>query len=611
METQTKSIGDLVREAESDYIDGTTQTSKYVEWSLYENIEKIDAYLSSKHTSGEFDSMGREKPFMNIVTASRNIWYRATDLDRKNVKIRPTKSSDDMIVFIATAHLQEWMRRERFGVFLNDWGRTLASYGSAISKFVEKNGKLTPSVMAWNRMIVDPVDFDNNLKIEVLEYTEAQLRQHPGYDQEMVDKLVETKKARETAGLQNKDNRADFIKLYEVHGNLALSHLTGKPEDDNTYVDQMQVVSFVASKENGKFDDFVLFKGKEKRCPYMISHLIEEDGRTQGIGAVEHLFDAQWMVNHSVKSIKDQLDLASKLFFQTSDGNFLGQNAIESIETGDVMIHAPNEPLTQVNNGSHDITSQQNFASMWKVLGQEITSTPDSLMGSNQPSGTAWRQVEALQMEASSLFELMTENKGLAVEDMLREFVIPFLKKKMDTGEEIAATLKQYDIDKIDSRYVANKATELTNKLIVELALSDEMPTPEDQALLQEVAEKGIDATIKSQGNTRYFIPSEVEDKTWKEILKDLEWDVEVDITGEPRDTQNLMATLNTTLGIVAGLGGQPMPEEMKVIFNKILEMTGALSPIELSALPNKGITEQPQEPQLASPPVEPLQGNQ
>ena len=70
---------------------------------------------------------------------------------------------------------------------------------------------------------------------------------------------------------------------------------------------------------------------------------------------------------HSQKLIKDQLDLASKLIFQTSDGNFAGRNALTAIESGDILIHAINEPITQANNASHDITSLQNFGTSGKL----------------------------------------------------------------------------------------------------------------------------------------------------------------------------------------------------------------------------------------------------
>jgi hypothetical protein len=154
-------VAELVRKLEQDYITGTTTISKYVDFSQYENIEKIDAYLNSKHVSGSEDSLGREKPFFNIVTAAVNIWYRATDIDRKNIRIKANQLSQHLPAFIATLHLQEWMRREGFGAFLNEWGRSLARYGSSVLKFVEKGGTLKATVMPWNRLITDTVDFES------------------------------------------------------------------------------------------------------------------------------------------------------------------------------------------------------------------------------------------------------------------------------------------------------------------------------------------------------------------------------------------------------------------------------------------------------------------
>lgn len=575
-------LAQRVLENESNYLSGTTQLSKYVDFSLYENVEKIDAYINSRHTSGSTDSLDREKPFFNICTAAINTWYRATDIDRKNIRIKPTKQQDTIAALLATVKLQDWMRKYNFGVFLNEWGRSLARYGSSVVKFVEKEGELHSSVIPWNRLIVDPIDFDSDIVIEVLELTPAQLKKR-GYDEEATNELIESTSQRKGIDLNSKDTKDNFIKLYEVHGEMPLSYLTGNDKDEHTYVQQMHVLSFLTKGNDKK--EYTLYKGKEEKHPYMITHLIKEDGRTQSIGAVEHLFEAQWMMNHTAKSIKDQLDLASKLIFQTSDANFIGQNALNAIENGDILIHKPNEPLTQINNGSHDITSLQNFATQWKSLGNEITGVSESMLGINPPSGTAWRQTEALLQESHSLFELMTENKGLALEDMLRMYVIPHLKKQLDNKDEIVATLNDNDISKIESLYIKNKAIQLNNDYIKQSILNGQIP---EQVDLTQV-ENGIKEQLNSQ-TQRFFAPSEIGDKTWKEVFKDLEWEVDVEITGENKDKQATMTTLNTAFATLARLGGREMTPEERLVFNKLLTEAGSLSPIELSQLPKTSV---------------------
>lgn len=579
-ETQNN-VAELVRKNESDFINGTTTISKYVDFSLSENLDKIDAYLNSKHVSGSTDSMGRDKPFFNICTAAVNIWYRATDLDRKNIKIKPSKKKEVVEAFLATIHLQKWMRESNFGVFLNEWGRTLARYGSAVVKFIESEGKLHSTVVPWNRLIVDPIDFDNDVVIEILELTPAQLKKRKGYDQDIVQKLIDTKTTRETTGKFKKDTKSNFIKLYEVHGEMPLSYLTGKEKDEKEYVQQMHIISYVAGKEKGTYDDFCLYKGKEEKNPYMITHLIKEDGRTLAIGAVENLFEAQWMLNHTSKQIKDQLDLASKLIFQTSDGNFVGQNALNSIETGDILIHQANQPLTQLANTSHDISSLQNFGQQWKVLATEINGISESMMGKSAPSGTAWRQVEALLNEAHSLFELMTENKGLDLENMLRTYVLPYLKKKLNTSKEVEATLDEHDINKLNAMYIPAEVIRRDNEQIIKSILRGEVasnidPIAEEQKILQQ---------LSGEGNERFFKPSDIEDTTWKEVFKDLEWKLEVDITGEQRDNQNDMQTLSTIFQTIASNPMVLQDPNAKMLFNKILTHTGTVSPLEIAQI--------------------------
>jgi hypothetical protein len=590
-------IGELVRKAEQDFILGETQVSKYVTESIYEDINKIDAYLNSKHTSGETDDLGREKPFFNIVIAKKNITARATDLDRKNILAKSKKGKDILASYLYTIHTQKWMNENQFGMFLNIWGDYLAAYNSVVCKFVEQDGKLKAQVLPWNRLIVDVIDFDSNPVIEILELTPAQLRQRKGYDQDMVDKLILTLTAREDLEGQKKDIKSNYIKLYEVHGELPLSYITGKEKDKDTYTQQMHVISFVASKEKGGFDDFTLVSGREKKNPYMLTWLVPSvDGSISLMGSVKSLFEAQWMKNHSVKQIKDFLDLASKLVYQTADGNFSGQNALSAIETGDILIHKVNEPITQVQNNTNDITALTQFGQQWEALAQEITGTPDILGGENMPSGTAFRQAAIIQQEAHSNFERMTENKGLHLENMFREYITPFILKQMDTSEEITATLDAYGIDKIDQIYVSNESIKRFNSKAVQAVLNEtELPD-----LGQEV--QGVKQELNAMGEQRFIKPSDISTKTWKDVLKDFEAEIVYEITGENRDKQAVMATLSTVFQTVATNPMILQDPNARLVFNKILEETSAVSPLELAQVKSQPQPMIPANPVQASP---------
>jgi len=594
-------LSEKVREMEQNFISGSgTQSSKYVNTDLYEDINKIYAYLNSKHTTGETDAQGREKPFFNIVNSARNIYYRATDIDRKNIQIKPTKSGDVTGAFLGTVLLQNWMRKTDFGTFLNSWGLELASFNSAVVKFVEKEGQLESMVVPWSRIICDQVNFENNMKIELLELTEGQLRQRKGYDQKEVERLLASlpEQTRTLPDGTKKDVKADYIKLYEVHTYDRVSMVTGKDSDNDKYDNLMFVMSFIDTQSNGKFEDYTLASGREAQDPYMLTSLIPAtDGSVSLDGAVKNLFEAQWMMNHTTKSIKDQMDIASKLFFQTADGNYVGRNVINSIENGDIMIHATGGELSPVNNGSHDITIQQNYMQMWKGLGAEINGVSESMQGNVAPSGTAWRQVEALLNESHSLFDLMTENKGLDIERMLRTFVIPHLKKKLKNSDEIVATLEAHDITKIDQMYIKGEKVNRAKQEVKESLLRGELPVDVDEGNIEEQIKKDL----SEQGNQRFLKPSEITDKEWDEVIKDLEWDLEVEVTGESSDKNTVLTTLNTALATVANPNFTNNPTAQMIV-GKILSATGEVSPIELASIQS---TPAQQPAPVESPPLE------
>ena len=579
---QEDNISTLITRMVQDYTLGTTKLGKYVDFNQYENTEKITAYLYSKHISGEKDAFGRDKPFFNIVTANRNIWMRATDIDRKNILIKSTRKDNVITAFLANIKVQEWMRKSNFGQFLNEWGMVLAGYGSAVTKFVEKGGELHREVVPWNRIVCDQIDFENNPVIEKLYFTEAQLKNNKAYGQEAVEQICEMEQSRKLLNSTQVDNVAEYIEIFELHGLLPLSYITEDEEDEDTYVQQMHVVS-IQKDETGKNIPITLVKGREKRSPYLLTHLLKEEGRTQGIGAVEYLFESQWMVNHSAKAMKDQLDLASKLIFQTSDVNFVGRNVLKSIENGDILTHAPNAPLTQINNGSHDITSLQNFSTMWVDNANRITSTPDAISGDTMPSGTAYRQVAVLNQEAHSLFELMTENKGFYIETMMREFVLPYVKKSLDTTDEISATLDDHYIKKIDSMYIPNEAIRRTNAKIKEQVLNGAIVSPYQQDLMIQSETQDLQKQLSQFGKQRFISPSDVPTQTWRDLFKDFEWEVEVETTNEQKDKEAILTTLTTVLQTLAINPSVLTDPNMKMLFNKIIANTGVVSEVELS----------------------------
>ena len=112
---------------------------------------------------------------------------------------------------------------------------------------------------------------------------------------------------------------------------------------------------------------------------------------------------------------------------------------------------------------------------------------------------------------------------------------------------------------------------------------------------------------LDEMGNQRSFVPDEIGQLEWNEYFKDMEWDIEVDVTGEAKDNQSNLTTLSTVLQTIAGNPLLLQDPNAKLIFNKILSMTGAISPLEIQSTRSAPIAP-PVNPIDATIPTEPTQ---
>lgn len=568
-----KSLHQLIKKQVDNYTQLPVKINTYYDFNMHETIEKIDAYMASRFLNGDTDAQGRRKFFENIVVAPRNKWKSSTDIDRQNIRIKSAHGDDFYRPKIFTGLFRDWMNRVAFGNFLNQCGETLATYSTAVTKIVEKDGDLHYQVIPFNRLVVDPINFHANPKIEKLEYTTAQLRMNPAYDQVAVENLIEafSHQSSEMITGEKKDYNDTYIQLWEVHGNLPVGYLKEKPteKDWTTFTQQMHVIAITKSKDKGE-QEHTLYSGREKKDPYRISYLVEYAGRTLGQGPVEMLFEAQEVVNTANYRADRQLELASMQLFQTSDPELEGTNVLSDLENGIIIRHSKDAPLTQVNNTSHDVNYLNVRADRAKMSAQEITGTPDVLMGKNLPSGTAWRQAEILNREANDPFQYMMENKAHTLEAMLREDIIPFYVKKLkNMDKELVASFTPAELAIIDEAWADALASEEAAKRF----LSGELITPE---VMDEM--KTTIKGVLTKGASERFIKSE----SWAKYWDGFEYEVEVEITGESSNKEAALTTLNSILAVISKNPQIMTDPTTRLIMSRALEESGTISPVEL-----------------------------
>jgi hypothetical protein len=81
------SIYEFVKEQRDSYRSDTASITDGYDLSQYDTL-RTRLYHNSKFTTGNTDSLGREKPFYNVFKFRVNVATRATDLDTKDVQIQ-------------------------------------------------------------------------------------------------------------------------------------------------------------------------------------------------------------------------------------------------------------------------------------------------------------------------------------------------------------------------------------------------------------------------------------------------------------------------------------------------------------------------------------------
>jgi hypothetical protein len=582
-----KPLHSVIEQQIDNYVSEKITITDAYQFSQYQTIQQVENFMHSKFTSGQEDSRGNPKPFFNITKGKVNIAIRATDIDRKDISMKENNSDDYFRSFVASKYNQTLMKKMRLQDYLNEWGEDLPTYGSVVTKIVEKKGELSIQVMDWQNFVCDPVDFDSAPKIEKLTLTPAQLRMKAaeGWDETAIQALIEAKReSKKNLKGETVFEDAAYIEVFEVHGLLENGRLKDKPtaKDNKTYSQQMHVIAWHVNDKNER-EDFTLYKGKEKKDPYSISHWKKTKGRTLGVGVVEDMFQPQIWHNYGAKKIKDQLDLASTTIFQSSDGNLAARNVLTNLQNGDFIIHAVNQPITPVNAAPQGVQGWQEYMEMGKGVAEQITSTPEAIQGDTMPSGTAFRQVAMLNTEAHSYFDYITENKGNYLEFLYREYFIPFITKQLDNTDEIVAILDSHEIEFLDNEVANICVTDELKKQT--LAGNIVSPIQLDQLRTQKLAD------LKKTGAKRYLNPGS---DTWKAYFKDFEWECDINITGESEDKKTAIDTLFNALQTVAQNPAILQNPVTKMLFMRLLEASDVVSPLEIDA----AAAAQPQQPQ-------------
>ena len=204
------------------------------------------------------------------------------------------------------------------------------------------------------------------------------------------------------------------------------------------------------------------------------------------------------------------------------------------------------------------------------------TSTYDANTGEAPTSGTPYSQTALLNQVANSPFEYQREVWGIFLNEILNDWIKPYLKKRIMKPHYLVSEFSSDELDLIDES-IANHDT---NRAIVKKVLEEQEVTQEDQAMMKD----GILNDLKKKGAKREI--------TIPKGYLNVEGKITANITGELKNKgailqsldsifKSVVATFNPQTGTYSALEDPVLSK----IFGQIVEMAGVpLSSAQLTS---------------------------
>ena len=550
----TKNKGDTIRYLEK-------QNGGY-NFSQWETLNLIDLYYNSKFESGDTDSEGQQKVFLNVCAFRSDVASKMVDLDTKNFTFIPEESASKWPAFFMAKEFRVWAKENYFGELLNDVVENYPKYGTVVLKKVGKTLERVPLKNLRNQQ--DAKDLRSaRYVVEVHEDMSLEdMQAMEGWDTSNV-----SMKFGETATVYERYGRVP-AKFYNKAKGI------DEEVDENESYDCL-VISTLAQKKKGETPDgSVLFIEKIDERPYLEVHWKKQDGRWLGIGEIENQFENQVSRNMIANLRRRALMWSAKKVFQSPDET-VAKNLVRDVKDGEVLRIAPNGNITQVDMSTHSSSDFSVAEQVWEKNSDQKSFTYEVATGEALPSGTPFRLGVLLSGATKSHFDFKRQKLGLFLKRVITDFVLPEFAK--DTNKEHVIAL--FDSEEGIEILKSIKAEHESNEHIKNTLLEGKVPDVDAiKALVNQEVSK-LDTLFVT-------IP--------QDFYKNAKYNITLTVTGEEIDTHAQIETLTNLY--------QTMVQKQDPRADKVLERIIALTGSNTGLLSGPSTAPQPQGMQNAQP---------
>lgn len=540
-------ITDRIKSLVQNYDQAKVERVEENYFTPFEVIKTIEYYTDSKYLGGMLDGLGRDKPFYNIVNYRLNTAYKATPFSTKDIQLIPDGGENALRVSLLNHELHDWFKEVNYDATIDKMRWNRAKYGSLIVKKIEKDGELKIECVDLRNVVVDPSNLFN-VFIEIHYLSPTQLAKKRGkwnYVEELLsDKNYKSSKIKNAIGSET-EVTVDQYTIYEVYGEFAESEIEDGGDEYKFNLYRLYLC-----------DDHILRADIIDEFPY--KHLAWEEvgGRSLGRGVVEDGFQAQIWSNDAVLKERDMMEHASKITFVTDDEE-VEDNILTDYDSGSIIHVGDGRRLSMLNNVPSSLPQIQAILNKWDAQYERVSSSFESVTGETMPSRTPFRTVAMLQQAGNSSFQEKNKAFGIFQKEIMYDWVIPYLIKKLKKSHKIWVDFTKEEMDLFNDDF----ATYEINEFLKEQTLKRKTVTQEDYNLLLEQQ--------RGKVTTRRFM--EIPDGYYDDIRTK----VDIVTTGENVDKAALLESLNTLLITVAQNPQVMTDPALSKLFSRIIDMSG------------------------------------
>jgi hypothetical protein len=492
-------ISDEVQKVITNYVSRSVEIvdSKY-QFNQYDTIRRIYLYVNDEF----WNNVPEDTIFWNISTPRIPHFAKNIDLDTKNLAPIGVGSLSMVQSFILKTKFKKWVRDNNLAIQLNDMSDSLATFASTVVKVNRKTKEVEECDLRnlYFNPTVKSIRDANIVEKHYLNETELRAKKDVW---DNVEKVIDK-------GIDD-DPKKDSVRNFEiweysgeveVEGDMVYKHIIGSGEGD---------------------DEVILFEEELKRedCLYYDFHASKYKGRWLRVGVVERLFKLQAQANSVVNQNAEARTIASLLLLQTSNPDIEG-NVLKQAESGDII---NDDTLKQVGLDNRAFNVLLGELQQIEMKADKLCMTPDVVTGEKLPSGTTFRGQAQLTNAAKSAFKDAQDRLGAQLEVLLRNEILPQIKKDFRKEEIIEIAGNEEDIEQFDKLIFNRKV-----KRMLERFKAGELKIDSEEELAKKISEIQRQVTEELEQNGRKVRL----EKDWL----DIEWDIKFNITNESEDKE-------------------------------------------------------------------------